>query len=73
MLSAIWTANGVQYVYILTNGGPAGATETFPMLALTQGIRAYDLGMGATIPLIFFPIFAVMIYFLTRRMLRGEA
>jgi multiple sugar transport system permease protein len=73
MLSAIWTANGVQYVYILTNGGPAGATETFPMLALTQGIRAYDLGIGATIPLIFFPMFAVMIYFLTRRMLRGEA
>lgn len=70
MLSAIWTANGVQYVYILTNGGPAGATETFPMLALAQGIRAYDLGMGAAIPLLFFPAFAVMIYFLTRRMLR---
>ena len=73
MLSGIWTANGVQYVYILTNGGPAGATETFPMLALTMGIRAYDLGMGAAIPLIFMPIFAVMIYFLTRRMLREEA
>jgi ABC-type sugar transport system permease subunit len=73
MLSGIWTANGVQYVYILTNGGPAGATETFPMLALTQGIRAYDLGIGSTVPLIFLPIFAVMIYFLTRRMLRGEA
>jgi multiple sugar transport system permease protein len=73
MLSAIWTANGVQYVYILTNGGPAGATETFPMLALTQGIRSFDLGIGATIPLIFFPMFAVMIYFLTKRMLRGEA
>jgi multiple sugar transport system permease protein len=73
MLSGIWTANSVQYVYILTNGGPAGATETFPMLALTQGIRSYDLGIGATIPLIFFPLFAVLIYFLTRRMLRGEA
>lgn len=72
MLSSIWTANSVQYIYILTNGGPAGATETFPMLALAQGIRAYDLGIGATIPLIFFPAFAVMIYFLTRRMLRGE-
>jgi multiple sugar transport system permease protein len=73
MLSAIWTANGVQYVYILTNGGPAGATETFPMLALTMGIRSYDLGMGATVPLIFFPVFAVAIWFLTKRMLAGEA
>jgi multiple sugar transport system permease protein len=73
MLSAIWTANGVQYVYILTNGGPANATETFPMLALTQGVRAFNLGMGATVPLTFFPVFAVLIWFLTRRMLRGEA
>jgi ABC-type sugar transport system permease subunit len=72
MLSAIWTANGVQYVYILTNGGPANATETFPMLALTQGIRSYNLGVGATVPLLFFPVFAVVIWFLTRRMLQGE-
>lgn len=71
MLSAIWTANGVQYVYLLTNGGPAGATETFPMLALTMGIRSYNLGMGATVPLIFFPVFAVAIWFLSQRMLRG--
>jgi multiple sugar transport system permease protein len=73
MLSGIWTANSVQYIYILTNGGPANATETFPLLALSQGIRAFDLGMGAAIPLVFFPMFAVMIYFLTKRMLRGEA
>ncbi|HEV8635683.1 MAG TPA: sugar ABC transporter permease [Chloroflexota bacterium] len=73
MLSAIWTANGVQYVYILTNGGPARATETFPLLALTLGIRSYNLGMGATVPLIFFPLFAAIIWFLSRRMLQSEA
>lgn len=72
MLSAIWTANGVQYVYILTNGGPAGATETFPMLALTMGIRSYNLGMGATVPLMFFPLFALAIWFLSKRMLRED-
>jgi multiple sugar transport system permease protein len=72
MLSAIWTANGVQYVYILTNGGPAGATETFPMLALTMGIRSYNLGMAATVPLMFFPFFALAIWFLSKRMLRED-
>jgi len=72
MLSAIFTTNSIQYVYILTNGGPGNATETFPLLAVTQGLRAYDLGIAATIPLIFFPVFALMIYFLTRHMLRGE-
>ncbi len=70
MLSTIWTANGLQYVYILTNGGPANATETFPMMAFAMGMRSYNLGVGATIPLLFFPLFAIMIFFLTRRMLR---
>ncbi|MCC6179675.1 MAG: sugar ABC transporter permease [Chloroflexi bacterium] len=72
MLSAIWTTNGIQYVYILTNGGPGNATETFPLLAVSQGLRSYDLGIASTIPLIFFPIFGIMIYFVTRRMLRTE-
>lgn len=72
MLSAIFTTNSIQAVYILTNGGPGNVTETFPVLAVNQGLRAYDLGIAATIPLLFVPIFAVMIYFLTRRLLRAE-
>ena len=70
MLSTIWTTNGIEFIYILTNGGPGGATETFPLLAIAQGLRAYDLGIGSTIPLLFFPFFAVMIYFLTKRLLQ---
>ncbi len=72
MLSAIWTSNAIQYVYVITNGGPANATQTFPLLAYQEGMQAYDLGIAATIPLVFFPVFAVLIYFLTRRMLRQE-
>lgn len=70
MLSTIWTANSLQSVYILTNGGPANATETFPMMAFTVGMRNYNLGMGAAVPLLFFPLFAIMIFILTRRMLQ---
>jgi multiple sugar transport system permease protein len=73
LLSTIWTATSINFVYILTNGGPAGATMTFPMLAYQIGVAgAQRLGMGATISLVFFPIFLVMIFFLTRRMLRSE-
>jgi hypothetical protein len=35
-------------------------------------LRAYDLGIGSTIPLLFFPFFAVLIYFLTKRLLQNE-
>jgi multiple sugar transport system permease protein len=72
MLSAIFTTNAIQFPYILTNGGPGNATTTFPLLALVQGLRAYDMGIASTITLVFFPVFAAMIYFLTRHMLRNE-
>ncbi len=69
MLSSIWTSNGLQNVYILTNGGPVNATETFPLLAYTVGMRDYNLGLAAAVPLLFFPLFAVMIHFLSGRLL----
>jgi multiple sugar transport system permease protein len=73
MLSTIWTATSINFVYVLTNGGPAGATMTFPLLAYQIGVAgAQRLGTGATISLIFFPLFLVMIYFLTKRMLAEE-
>ena len=73
MLSTIWTATSINFVYVLTNGGPAGATMTFPMLAYQVGVAgAQRLGTGATISLFFFPVFLIMIYFLTRRMLAAE-
>jgi multiple sugar transport system permease protein len=72
MLSAIFTTNAIQFPYILTNGGPGNATTTFPLLELVQGLRSYDPGIASTITLVYFPVFAVMIYFLTRQMLRNE-
>lgn len=73
LLSTIWTANSINFVYVLTGGGPAGATRTFPLLAYEIGVAgAQRLGMGATISLFFLPVFLVMIYFLTKRMLGEE-
>ena len=73
MLSTIWTATSINFVYVLTNGGPAGATMTFPLLAYQVGVAgAQRLGMGATISLVFTPVFIVLIYFLTRRLLASE-
>lgn len=69
MLSSIWTSNNLQYVYILTNGGPVNATETFPLLAYTVGMRDYNLGLAAAVPLLFFPLFAVMIHVLSGHLL----
>src|SRR3989441_1223208 len=73
MLSAILTSAGIQFVLILTNGGPADRTMIFPVLAYNLALGgAQRLGMGAAVSLIFFPILVVFIVFLTRRMLREK-
>lgn len=72
LLSTIWTANSMQMVFVLTKGGPNNASLIFPYLAYNQAIELKQLGLGSAVPLMFFPVFAVIIYFLTRRLLREE-
>lgn len=70
MLSTIWTATNLQFVFVLTRGGPASRTEIFPHLAYTVALGARRLGMGAAVSLVFFPLLVILILLLTRRMLR---
>ena len=72
LLSTIWTANNIEFVYILTGGGPNYATHIFPTLSYEIAIASRRLGLGATVPLMFLPILVVIIIVLTRRMLEQE-
>jgi ABC-type sugar transport system permease subunit len=73
LLSTIWTANGFNLIYILTGGGPANASMTFPMFTYQVGIAgAQRLGAASSITVLFLPFFLVMIYILTRHMLSEE-
>jgi ABC-type sugar transport system permease subunit len=73
MLSTIWTSANIQFVYILTNGGPADRTQIFPTLSYNLALGgAQRLGMGATVSLFFFPMLVLLIVFVTRRMLREK-
>jgi multiple sugar transport system permease protein len=69
MLSIIWTSTNVVIVLILTNGGPANATQILPNLSYKYALLATRLGIGSAVNMVFFPILAVLIYFLSRRML----
>ena len=56
MLSAILTSSAIQFVLILTNGGPADRTMIFSVLSYHLALGgAQRLGMGAAVSLIFFP------------------
>jgi len=69
MLSAIWTSTNLVIVQILTNGGPANRTQILPNLAYKYALAAGRLGTGSAVNMIFFPLLAILIYFLSRRIL----
>ena len=75
LLSTIWTANSINFIYVLTKGGPADATMTFPMLAFDIGVAGPggQLGLAAAVSVMFFPIFIIAIFILTKRMLTSDA
>jgi ABC-type sugar transport system permease subunit len=75
LLSTIWTANSINFIYILTRGGPADATMTFPMLAFDIGVAGPggQLGLAAAVSVLFFPVFILAIFILTKRMLASDA
>jgi multiple sugar transport system permease protein len=69
MLSTIWTSTNLVIVQILTNGGPANMTQILPNLSFKYALLAGRLGIGSAVNMIFFPLLAIFIFFLSRRML----
>jgi len=47
LLSAIWTFNSFEIIYILTEGGPRGATTTLIIDTYKTAIGNYKFGVGA--------------------------
>jgi multiple sugar transport system permease protein len=72
LLSTIWTSANLTQVFILTGGGPNYATTTLPLLAYLTAIPGRQLGAGAAISMMMMPAYIVLVYFLTKRMLRQE-
>jgi len=69
MLSAIWTSTNLVIVQILTNGGPANVTQILPNLSFKYALLAGRMGIGSAVNMVFFPLLALLIFFLSRRML----
>lgn len=72
MLSTIWTSTNLVVVLILTNGGPGNRTQILPNLAYKLALLAGRLGIGSAVNMVFFPMLAVFIIMLSRRMLKQQ-
>lgn len=65
LLRAIWMFNKFDIIWLLTEGGPLGATEHLPILAYKRAFSQFDVGGGAAVATLSFLILTalVIVYF----------
>ncbi|MBX3050297.1 MAG: ABC transporter permease subunit [Caldilineaceae bacterium] len=71
LLSTIWTFNGFTDVFLLTNGGPAGATRVYSILAFEYAVQAFRIGRGVAVAMTMAPFLGIIIFFLGQYMSPG--
>lgn len=59
-LGVIYTLNVFDLIYILTNGGPANATNVLPIYAYQQAFSYFNLGNGAAVTMLMFVFLLVV-------------
>jgi ABC-type sugar transport system permease subunit len=73
LLSTIWTFNDFAIIYILTKGGPGGATQVLPVLTYEIAFGAQRLGEAIAVALYMLPALAFVIIVLSNYMRKGRA
>jgi multiple sugar transport system permease protein len=72
LLSTISTFNSFGIVYLMTGGGPGGATRLYSILAYEKAIVGLRFGPGAAVAFSMAPVLAIFIAMLSRFMLRDQ-
>src|SRR5262249_31971944 len=73
LLSTIWTFNDFAIVYILTKGGPGGATQVLPVFTYEMAFGAQRLGEAIAVALYILAALAMVVIVLSRYMRRSHA
>jgi multiple sugar transport system permease protein len=68
LLSFINTFNSFGLIFLMTGGGPGGATRVYSILAWEKGVRSLQYGPGVAIAFSVAPLMMVLIWLLSRFM-----
>ena len=69
LLSTISTFNGFTLTYLLTSGGPFGATRMYPILAFEYAVAGHRTSAGVAVAMMAAPVMLVLSLVLARYML----
>ena len=72
LFSTILTFNDFAIIWVLTRGGPGGATDVLSTLTYKVAIAGYELGKGVAVSVLMLPILVVLIILLGRFVNRRE-
>src|SRR5437660_4073902 len=72
LLSTIFTFNGFTLTYLLTGGGPGGATRVYAILAYEYAIQSLRTSAGVAVAMTVAPFLFLLILVLGRYMMRRE-
>jgi multiple sugar transport system permease protein len=72
ILRLIWTANYFDLILILTNGGPANASLTVPLLAYQTAYRGFDFGTAAALGVTQAAVLMILVVFYFRLTRKAE-
>lgn len=61
LLRAVWMFNKFDVIWLLTRGGPLGATEHMPILAYKRAFSQFDVGGGAAVATVSFLILMTIV------------
>ncbi|MEP9377918.1 sugar ABC transporter permease [Aquabacter sp. CN5-332] len=67
-IRGLWMFNKFDTIWLLTQGGPVGTTETLPILAYVQAFQEYQLGAGATTSACIFMLLAIFGFWYLRKL-----
>ncbi len=73
LLSFISTFNSFGLIFLMTGGGPGGATRVYSILAYEKAVRSLQYGPGVAIALSVAPLMAVLIWLLSKFMRRDDS
>ena len=71
LIQFVWAMKAFDTIFVLTRGGPAGATTTLNYYVYQEAFQAFDLGRGAAAAyvLLLVTLFVVLVVTLVRRYL----
>lgn len=72
LLSFIWNFQHFETLYVMTGGGPAGATTTFAVAVYREAFSGYDLGKAGAIGIVWMALLSVIVFFYLRVAVREE-